>query len=277
MSGVKLAFDKIACQGTKKFDLLICHGLLGNRLNFRSLSKRPEMSGVADVYLVDLRNHGQSPHVDSMKPADFSADLVRFCDDHNIDKPVLFGHSMGGKACIKTALDYPDRIRGLIIGDVGPYDYTKFQGVETSNLDILKYLHALDLNVFKTKDLVRVELMKFTNNKKTMVEFFLTNLEEDTSTGKLRWRINLPVLTKDYFNYSSHTPSASDKYFGPTKLIYGTKSEYAPVERLPEFKKYFPLFDTEKDAFAIPAGHWIHFAEPELFLAHFKTALASIA
>ena len=273
---VKLAFDKISCQGVKKFDLLVCHGLLGNRLNFRSLSKRTEMSGEADVYLVDLRNHGQSPHVDSMKPADFSADLMKFCDDQGIENPVLFGHSMGGKACIKTALDHPDRVRGLIVGDVGPFDYTKFQGVETSNLSILQYLHELNFDVLKTKDQVRLELMKFTNNKKTMVEFFLTNIEAKDGE-RLRWRVNLPVLMKDYFEYSSYTPTLKEKYFGPTKLIYGTKSEYAPAARIPEFKKYFPNFDIQNDAKAIEAGHWIHFAEPEIFLSHFKSVMSSIA
>jgi pimeloyl-ACP methyl ester carboxylesterase len=46
------------------------------------------------VYALDLRNHGQSPHVETMKNTAMAADVARFLRDHALDKVTLMGHSM---------------------------------------------------------------------------------------------------------------------------------------------------------------------------------------
>jgi len=72
----------------------------------------PAFRGIA----VDLRGYG-----DSDKPADgftikqFSQDLIALADALGIEKPVWVGVSMGGMILQQLALDYPDRVRALVL------------------------------------------------------------------------------------------------------------------------------------------------------------------
>ncbi len=72
----------------------------------------PYFRGIA----VDLRGYG-----DSQKPAtgftikQFSKDLIALADKLGIEKPVWVGVSMGGMILQQLALDYPDRVRALVL------------------------------------------------------------------------------------------------------------------------------------------------------------------
>ena len=72
----------------------------------------PAFRGIA----VDLRGYG-----DSEKPASgftvkqFSRDLIALADTLGIQKPVWVGVSMGGMILQQLALDYPDRVRALVL------------------------------------------------------------------------------------------------------------------------------------------------------------------
>ena len=72
----------------------------------------PDFRGIA----VDLRGYG-----DSEKPAEgftiaqFSKDLIALADKLGFEKPVWVGVSMGGMILQQLALDYPDRVRALVL------------------------------------------------------------------------------------------------------------------------------------------------------------------
>src|SRR5436190_18985295 len=75
--------------------IVILHGVFGSCDNWLTVSK-----GLAEthkVYLLDARNHGHSPKSDEFDYSVMAEDLKEFLSDHNIQKPVLIGHSMGGK------------------------------------------------------------------------------------------------------------------------------------------------------------------------------------
>jgi pimeloyl-ACP methyl ester carboxylesterase len=74
--------------------LVILHGLFGSKQNWRSLSRAFAQKLGIPVYALDLRNHGQSPHVETMKNTAMAADVARFLRDHALDKVTLMGHSM---------------------------------------------------------------------------------------------------------------------------------------------------------------------------------------
>ena len=77
-SAAKLAYDLIPAKNKRLHNMLVMHGLFGNKMNFRSLAKRLEMSENSDVYLLDLRNQGDSEHKPSMKIEDISTDIESF-------------------------------------------------------------------------------------------------------------------------------------------------------------------------------------------------------
>ena len=72
---------------------------------------------VAQVVYLDLRDHGRSERHD---PADWSfevcADDVRaFCDAVGIERPIVFGHSMGGIVAMLYGARHPGHAGGLIL------------------------------------------------------------------------------------------------------------------------------------------------------------------
>ena len=101
--------------------LIIIHGLYGSSDNWLTIGK--ELARDFEVYLVDLRNHGNSPHTDRHSYALMKLDLIEFLDRHDIEKAVLIGHSMGGKVAMVFALEFPERITSLVVIDIGPKSY----------------------------------------------------------------------------------------------------------------------------------------------------------
>ena len=87
------------------------HGLLGQGRNWRQfVLKDDHLSANRDIFLVDLRNHGESNHHASMTYEEMAEDLIRFCDSRNLDKVCLVGHNIGGKTALTTACMFPERI-----------------------------------------------------------------------------------------------------------------------------------------------------------------------
>ena len=72
------------------------------------------------VYVLDARNHGNSPHVSKMSYESMSEDTVMFMKEHGSRSWTLIGHSMGGKTAMVTALNYPDLVDKLVVVDIAP-------------------------------------------------------------------------------------------------------------------------------------------------------------
>lgn len=74
------------------------------------------------VYALDQRGHGDS---EWSRDLDYSmeamaADVLAFLADQEIDDPIIFGHSMGGRVTLETLLEAPDAARAAVLVDVGP-------------------------------------------------------------------------------------------------------------------------------------------------------------
>lgn len=61
---------------------------------------------LVQVITVDARNHGDSPHTATHSYEEMAKDLRDFLRGRNIEKSVLIGHSMGGRAMMCFALKY---------------------------------------------------------------------------------------------------------------------------------------------------------------------------
>jgi proline iminopeptidase len=75
------------------------------------------LATTAQVVYLDLRDHGRSVRND---PADWTFevcadDLRVFCDALRIERPIVFGHSMGGIVSLLYGLRHPGHAGGLIL------------------------------------------------------------------------------------------------------------------------------------------------------------------
>jgi len=123
--------------------LIILHGLFGSSDNWMAVA--PKLAEHFRVFVIDLRNHGQSPHSAEMDYALMAGDVAEFLDVNNFADAALMGHSLGGKVAMQFALSYPNRVTKLIVSDMVPRVY------EPSHAKIISALLALDLNAFQSR------------------------------------------------------------------------------------------------------------------------------
>src|SRR6185295_3270371 len=101
--------------------LIILHGLFGSSDNWYTLAK--SFSAHFTVFLIDQRNHGQSPHSDDFDYSLLTEDLQEFIGEHKLQRPSIIGHSMGGKTAMNYAVRYGENVDKLIIVDIVPKRY----------------------------------------------------------------------------------------------------------------------------------------------------------
>ena len=98
--------------------LIILHGLYGSGDNWMSIAQ--ELAIKFQVYLIDQRNHGRSPHANDMSYDALADDLNDFIEKHDLGNVNIIGHSMGGKTAMRFAQKHPEKVSKLVIVDVSP-------------------------------------------------------------------------------------------------------------------------------------------------------------
>jgi len=95
---------------------VLVHGAGGTHLDWPAeLRRLPEANAVA----LDLPGHGRSPAPGRQTVSAYAADAVALLDALKLPKVILAGHSMGGAIAMTMALNYPERVLGLILVGTG--------------------------------------------------------------------------------------------------------------------------------------------------------------
>lgn len=71
------------------------------------------------VVALDQRGHGHSDHASSYGRADYLGDLEALLDHLGFHDAVLLGNSLGGVNAYQFAARHPERVRALVIEDIG--------------------------------------------------------------------------------------------------------------------------------------------------------------
>lgn len=163
---MNLAFEVVG----EGHPLVILHGLLGSTDNWRSMSRR--LGAHHQVFAIDLRNHGRSPHSDIFGYDVMTADLREFMEQQALRRIMLLGHSMGGKVAMQFAIDYSEQVDRLVIVDIAPKPY------DPSQRYLLKALRSLDLTRYKSFADVDAALAAKVSSE-SLRQFLLKNLARD--------------------------------------------------------------------------------------------------
>ncbi|MET0143593.1 MAG: alpha/beta hydrolase [Ilumatobacteraceae bacterium] len=100
--------------------VLLLHG--GNQSSHSWDLVSLHLSDRYHVYALDQRGHGDtewSRELDYSMDA-MAADVLAFIADQQLVKPIVFGHSMGGRVTLQTVLREPEVARAVVLVDVGP-------------------------------------------------------------------------------------------------------------------------------------------------------------
>lgn len=87
------------------------------------------------------------------------------------------------------ALEFPERVRSLVVVDIAPVNYTGTMMHET----VLEGMASLDLDSISSTADARELLSPFVADAATR-EFVLTNLTLNPATKKYSWKVNLDAL-----------------------------------------------------------------------------------
>lgn len=236
--------------------IIILHGLFGQSDNWQTQAKSLAEKGY-EVYTVDQRNHGSSPHDDNFNYMVMSADLNELITDLNFDKVILLGHSMGGKTAMQFAKDHPEKTSKIIVADIAPKHYPPH------HQKVINGLQAIDFNSVKTRREADDILSKHITDSGTK-QFLLKNIYWKTET-QLEWRFNLNAIVKNIENVGveiEFNRKYTKKDFS-VSFIRGENSNYILDSDIPDIHNYFP--DAEFATIG-GAGHWLHTEKPKEFL-----------
>lgn len=240
--------------------VVVLHGLFGAGRNWITVAR-----ALADRYrfhLVDLRNHGASPHTATMTYLDMASDVRQLITQLALDEFTLVGHSMGGKAGMTLALTDARGLRRLISVDIAPVTYPD------GFVDIIAALEALDLHAVQRRaDADRTLASAIPDTSVRL--FILQNLLFEQ--GRPRWRLNLATLKRDMPAILGPLPvAAAAHYDGPAWFIRGELSDRVTAAHLPQIAAWFPRYHLETVA---GGGHWPHAEAPAAFMTALTRAL----
>lgn len=99
----------------KTTPIVILHGWGLSQKRFEPLTQKLRTSGY-QVYSFDFPGFGESGiPKDPMKLADYAAFLADYLAKHKIQKPILLGHSFGGRVALKFQEVFPGFTKALVL------------------------------------------------------------------------------------------------------------------------------------------------------------------
>ena len=166
--------------------------------------------------------------------------VIQFANIHKIDKFSVVGHSMGGRAGMKTAILNPSRVQAVMSLDAPAVDLRIFPGYLDRTSSLVSYLAQMDLNG-KTYSMVRTTFMNLFKNDEESVNRIMLNFRLISADSELvEFRCNpkniVDNLTKMFaFQHNG-------KFNGPAKMLIGGISNRFKYEH---FKEWFPNLKEE--------------------------------
>ncbi|BDA77943.1 alpha/beta hydrolase [Leptospira kobayashii] len=232
-------------------NILILHGLFGSSKNWVSIAKKLSLYG--DVYTIDLRNHGDSPHSEEHSISLMAEDIDEFIQDHSLQNTILLGHSMGGLVSMLYDLLHPGLLKALIIQDISPrpYPFAYDKEIQSMRIPIDHANTRAEVDGFMSEVL-----------PDAFIRQFLQMSLERKPEGGYFWKLNVEGLSKARHMFENvflpHMSSGTKSLF-----IVGGDSTYITDSDRELIRSVF--LNSEIETLA-GGGHYIHYTHASQFL-----------
>ena len=231
--------------------VILLHGLLGSKVNMAGAAR--VLSDRHHALAIDLRNHGDSFHHNSMNYRIMAADIGGFMDDNGLDSPSLVGHSMGGKCAMQYALSFPDRVDKLVVVDIARAEYR-----DPSWTTYLKAMLSINLSTLTTRQ-DEDERLKKEIPSQIYRQFLLSNLVIDEN-GSHCWRPNLAAILAARHDIGAQVTGPVS--YIDTLFIKGSESDYIQEKDQATIDQLFPQAHLITVA---GCGHLVHIEARDRF------------
>ncbi len=242
--------------------LVVLHGVFGSSDNLFTVCRNIAEKGY-EVYILDARNHGQSPHSDVFNYDAMAEDLDGFLSENGIADPVILGHSMGGKTVLHYSQKYTN-FSGLVIVDIAAKAYSRHHE------HIIGGLQAINPETLTSRKEAEEIFSRYVADPGER-QFLLKNLYR-TDDGGFGWRLNVPVLVENAGEVVVEVPLYT-KVEKPLLLLRGGESGYVRDEDFAVLKMYYPAAHLHT---VEGANHWVHATRPSEFVEEVTAFLQSV-
>ena len=248
METVELAFEELGSPNDAP--LIILHGFFASSRNWRQVAEK--LAASFHIYVLDMRNHGASPHHPIMDYPAMADDLLLFMENQGLTTASLLGHSMGGKVAMWFALNHPERMDKLIVADIAPVSY---KHCFNNLIQALKALPLHEISNRKQAELMLASAIPELGYR----QFLLQNLV--LKDGGYCWRIDLDIFYHMAPNIIAFPDVEHLKPFtGKTLFLAGEDSGYVKADDVTA------LFPDATLSVIANAGHWLHVQQPGVFI-----------
>jgi pimeloyl-ACP methyl ester carboxylesterase len=249
--------------------VLVLHGVLGSRQNWRGLAKRlagrrPDVCFVP----VDLRCHGDSagappPHSIAACAEDLGR-LVQALSSEGVSGRLraLIGHSFGGKVGLEFSRLYPDALDQLWVLDSNPGP----QQVDDANevLSVLRAAEGVEMPVPSRRDIIQSFVDR--GFSPGLANWMTTNVRR-TDAGFV-WIPDLAgirLLLDDYFARDLWPVLEQEERATEIHFVVAERSDRVSPAMRQRIEALGPSQRTRSHVIA-EAGHWLHVDNPEAVL-----------
>lgn len=220
---------------------------------------------VRNVWLVDIRNMGESDHHTSFAMEDISNDITRFMDENKITMATLGGHGFGAKVALATAINNMDRCTGVINLEGGPLNHQYYEAYQ----ELHEYVEAAAK--MQVSEMEMNQAVKYINENITCPKWnavFRQNLE--SKNNGVTWKFNVEDLVA---NMRKKRPDVADwkesygLWPGQALAIFASHSRWVHLATntlpfynvMPRLQGKFPgHITTFAEGFESPLNHWLH-------------------
>jgi pimeloyl-ACP methyl ester carboxylesterase len=240
---------------------ILLHGLYGCSDNWVGFARKLASECNLRVIVPDLRNHGQSPHDPLFTFEAMVGDLFELIGLLNIEKPIVMGHSLGGKIILHALLQQRDFCQKAIIADMGLRTYPPNFG----HAEVLELMQNHDLSECKSRK--EVEALVSTHIPDSRLQQLVLKNVYWKNPETLAWKLDAKAIgnhLSEVFNGITY----SQPIEVPTIFIKAMQSGYINEEDRALIEANF----TNAIVLEVPeAGHWLHVDNPEGFFSSVKT------
>jgi esterase len=230
----------------------------------------PAFQSEFHILTFDQRGHGRSFHpTTGYHPRDYAQDLKHILDELGWNSSALVGHSMGGRNALEFAAHFSQRVKVLVLEDIGP-DANSAAVAKTEEL----------LGLVPTPFATRAEARDFFENHfpqpQVVGRFLLANIEQKPD-GTHDWRFFKPGILESM--REGRKEDRWDAFHNLKMPVLVVRGQNSTDLTKPVFQRMMTTLPSALGVEIHNAGHWVHFDQPQAFITElnefFNTTLGS--
>ncbi|MBA2276456.1 MAG: alpha/beta hydrolase, partial [Chloroflexia bacterium] len=238
--------------------VVLLHGLSDSWHSYERVL--PHLPPSIHAFALSQRGHGDSECPESgYGPRDFAADVAAFLDTLNLGQAIIVGHSLGGTVAQRFAIDYRERMLGLVLVN----SFASFR----SNPVVVEFQNALATLTDPIDATFAREFQESTLVQPVPPAFLDTVVSESQKVPARVWR----AVMEDFLE--AEVFGELDAVRAPTLMIWGAQDAYVPRSD----QEALVAAITDARLVVYPgAGHALHWEEPERFAADLTAFVESL-